>query len=109
MSRHTTANRFTRVVGVAGVSLAALAVTIVASGSATSEGELTLSTDGTTLHATGYNVNIPPGVSSVASTTSSSTADQRVVAEVNVATGNIDSSTQFSSLYSGNNIRGAGE
>jgi hypothetical protein len=78
---------------------------VAASGTATSEGGLTVSTDGTTIFATGYNVTT--GTAGVASTTSSATANQRVVAEVSVANGSTDSSTAFSSLFSGNNIRSA--
>jgi hypothetical protein len=75
---------------------------VTASGTATSEGEISLSTDGSTLLATGYDA--AAGTAGVAGTASS--ADPRVIAEVDGA-GDIDTSTALSSLYSGNNIRSA--
>ena len=74
-----------------------------ASGSATSEGGLTLSADATTLLVPGYDA--APGVAGVTSTTAATTP--REVAEVNAA-GNIDTTTTFgSTAFSGNNIRSA--
>lgn len=73
-----------------------------ASGSATSEGGLTLSTDGSTLLVPGYDA--PPATSGIASTTAAS--DPREVAEVDAA-GDINTTTTFgSTAFSGNNIRG---
>jgi hypothetical protein len=73
-----------------------------ASGIATSEGGLTLSTDGTTLLVPGYDA--APGVTGIASTTAAN--DPREVAEVDAA-GDIDTTTTFgSTAFSGNNIRG---
>jgi hypothetical protein len=72
-----------------------------ASINASSEGGLTLSTDGTTLLVPGYDA--APGVASIASTTAAN--DPREVAEVNAA-GNIDTTTTFgTTAFSGNNIR----
>jgi MYXO-CTERM domain-containing protein len=75
---------------------------VTASGTATSEGELNLSTDGSTLLATGYDA--AAGSAGVSGTTSA--ADPRVIAEVDGA-GDIDTSTALSSDYSANNIRSA--
>jgi hypothetical protein len=75
---------------------------VTVSGTATSEGELTLSTDGSELLVTGYDA--AAGTGSVVSTTSS--AVPRVVAEVD-SNGDIDTSTTFTTQYSANNIRGA--
>jgi hypothetical protein len=75
---------------------------VTASGTATSEGELNLSVDGTKLLATGYNA--AAGTASVSGTASS--ADARVVGEVDSA-GDIDTSTALNALYSANNIRSA--
>ena len=71
------------------------------SGSATSEGALTLSTDGKSLLIGGYNATT--GTASIAST--SSTAVNRVVGVVNVATGAVDTTTALSDAFTGNNIR----
>lgn len=74
-----------------------------ASGSAVSEGGLTLSSDGSTLLVPGYAA--PPGTASIASTTAA--ADPREVAEVDAA-GDIDTtSTLGSTAFSGNKPRGA--
>jgi hypothetical protein len=74
-----------------------------ASGNATSEGGLTLSTDGSTLLVPGYDA--APGVTGIASTTAAN--DPREVAEVNNA-GTIDTTTTLgTSAFSGNNIRSA--
>ncbi|HVT11719.1 MAG TPA: PEP-CTERM sorting domain-containing protein [Fimbriimonadaceae bacterium] len=75
---------------------------IVNSGTATSEGALTLSTDGLYLGYGGYDAAV--GTSSVASTTA--TANPRVAARID-ASGNVDSTTALTDAYSGNNIRGA--
>lgn len=72
------------------------------SGTATSEGALTLSQDKRYLALAGYNAAI--GTSSVASTTSA--AAPRVVAIVNSA-GIVNTSTGLTDAYSGNNIRSA--
>ncbi len=79
---------------------------LTASGSATSEGGLTLSTDGTTLLVPGY--DSAPGTAGIAST--ADTADPREVAEVGSA-GDINTTTTLgntaTSAFSGNNPRGA--
>jgi hypothetical protein len=76
---------------------------LTASGSATSEGGISLSTDGSTLLVPGYAA--ATGVSSIASTTA--TADPREVGEVDGA-GDIDTtSTLGTTAFSGNNPRGA--
>ena len=73
------------------------------SGSATSEGGLSLSTDGTTLLVPGYDA--PPGTTGIASTAASATP--REVAEVD-SSGDIDTTTTLgSTAFSGNNIRSA--
>jgi hypothetical protein len=74
-----------------------------ASGSASSEGGLTLSADGTTLLVPGYDA--APEVAGIASTTAAN--DPREVAEVDPA-GDINTTTTFgSTAFSGNNIRSA--
>lgn len=75
---------------------------LTASGTATSEGLITLSADGRYILAPGYNA--APGTASVASTTS--TAVPRVVARIDGA-GNVDTTTGFTDAYSANNIRSA--
>jgi hypothetical protein len=70
---------------------------IVSSGTATSEGALTLSSDGQYLVYSGY--NSPVGTASVASSTSA-----RVIARID-ANGNVDTTTALTDAYSGNNIR----
>ena len=72
------------------------------SGSASSEGALTLSTDGHALALAGYAT--APGLASVAST--ASTAVQRVVGRID-ATGAINTSTVLGTNFSANNVRGA--
>ena len=72
---------------------------LVSSGTATSEGEITLSTDGHHVLLTGYNA--AAGTSGIASTTSATVA--RVVGRVD-AEGNVDTSTALNA-FSGNNIR----
>ncbi len=75
---------------------------LTASGTATSEGELTLSTDGKYLVLTGYDA--ATGTAGIASTTSASV--KRTVGVVNVATGVADTSTVLNT-FSTNNIRTA--
>jgi hypothetical protein len=75
---------------------------LVASGSATSEGLLTLSTDGRYLIATGYDAAV--GTASVAGTTSAAVA--RVVARID-ASQNVDTTTALSDFSTGNNPRSA--
>jgi Immunoglobulin I-set domain/Thrombospondin type 3 repeat len=72
------------------------------SGVATSEGFLTLSTNGQYLVNAGYGTTL--GTAGVASTTSASVP--RVVARVDM-NGNIDTSTALGDSYSANNIRSA--
>jgi len=72
------------------------------SGSATSEGALSLSMDGHYVTLAGYDAD--PGTASVAGTPTSTVA--RVVARVG-GDGTVDSSTAITDTFSGNNIRGA--
>lgn len=75
---------------------------LTASGTATSEGLLTRSADGHSLVLTGYDAAL--GTTSVAASTSASV--RRVVGVVD-ANGQIDTSTSFNNILSGNNIRSA--
>jgi hypothetical protein len=75
---------------------------LTASGTATSEGQLTVSADGNWVVLAGYDADV--GTTGVASTTSA--AVNRVVARINIADGEPDTSTALSDAYSGNNIRG---
>ncbi|PWW59542.1 ExeM/NucH family extracellular endonuclease [Actinokineospora spheciospongiae] len=75
---------------------------VTLSGSATSEGALSLSQDGRHLTLGGYDA--APGTAGVASTTTASV--NRVVARV-AGDGTVDSSTAVTDAFSGNNIRGA--
>jgi alpha-tubulin suppressor-like RCC1 family protein len=72
------------------------------SGSASSEGALTLSTDGHALAMAGYAT--APGLAGVASTTAA--AVPRVVARIDAA-GVVSTSTSLGTDFSGNNVRGA--
>ncbi len=73
-----------------------------ASGTATSEGQLTRSTDGRYLLAPCYDA--APGTASIAATTAASTP--RVIGRVDNAK-TIDTTTALTDAYSGNNIRSA--
>lgn len=86
------------------------------SGTASSEGALDLSNDGRYLTLAGYNAD--PGTqggTAVGGTSSGGTSINnsasstinRVVARVEVATGNVDTTTRISDGYNQNNIRGA--
>ena len=75
---------------------------LVASGSATSEGELNLSGNGQYLVLTGYDTTL--GTASVSSTASATTP--RVVGLVS-ATGVINTTTALTDFSTGNNVRGA--
>uniref|UniRef100_UPI002AD465F1 beta strand repeat-containing protein n=1 Tax=Frankia sp. Cas3 TaxID=3073926 RepID=UPI002AD465F1 len=73
------------------------------SGSASSEGQLSLSSDGRYLTLAGYSAS--PGTGSVASTSSASVP--RVVGRINGA-GNVDTSTMLGTdAFTGNNVRAA--
>lgn len=72
------------------------------SGTATSEGLLTLSGNGLFFVAAGYGAI--PGTATVASTASATTP--RVIARVGLD-GSVDTSTALNDVFSGNNIRGA--
>ena len=76
--------------------------TLTASGTATSEGELTLSADGSYLMLTGYDAAV--GTASVAGTASATT--NRVVGRVD-ANGVVDTSTALNDFSTGNNPRSA--
>lgn len=73
---------------------------VIASGTATSEGMLTLSADGRFLVATGY---ASTGATSIAS--SASASNNRVVARIDAA-GNVDTTTRLTDFSTGNNPRG---
>lgn len=75
---------------------------LTASGSATSEGQMTLSTDGYHLTLSGYDKE--PGTASIAGTTSA-TVNRKIIS-VNY-TGNIDNVLVSATAFSGNNFRGA--
>jgi hypothetical protein len=75
---------------------------LTANGTATSEGYLNLSQDGRYLVLTGYNA--APGTASIAGTSSATTP--RVVGRID-ASGSVDTSTNFTTAFSGNNIRSA--
>ena len=76
---------------------------LTASGTASSEGGLSISPDGQYVALTGYNAAAgTAGVSSAASATIN-----RTVGIVNVVTGNIDTSTALTDAPSANNIRSA--
>ncbi len=72
------------------------------SGSATSEGGLSRSTDGRYLLLAGYDA--APGTAAVTSTTSATTP--RVIARVD-GTGAIDTTTSLNNVFSANNVRSA--
>jgi hypothetical protein len=73
------------------------------SGSASSEGGMTLSADGHSLALAGYAA--APGTAGVASTTAAAVSRSAAVID---AAGNVDTSTTFgASAFSGNNVRGA--
>jgi hypothetical protein len=75
---------------------------LVASGTATSEGLLTLSPNGQFLAATGYDAAV--GTTKVGSTTS--TATPRTVAIINAA-GTVNTTTALTDAATGNNVRSA--
>jgi hypothetical protein len=75
---------------------------LTASGTASSEGEITISADGSTVLVPGYSANA--GVTGIAS--SNSTTYPREVGLVSTATGAIDTSTT-TTAFNGNNIRSA--
>ena len=72
------------------------------SGTATSEGELSLSDDGHFLSLAGYGV--APGTAAVSSTSAATVP--RIVARLD-ATGTVDTSTSLGTAYDGNSVRGA--
>jgi len=71
------------------------------SGTAASEGSLSLSENGSYLAIAGYAATV--GTATVAATTSATV--NRVVGRID-ANGNVDTSTRFNAAFSGNNIRG---
>ncbi len=75
---------------------------LTTSGSASSEGEITVSSNGATILVPGYDANV--GTTGIAS--SNSTTDPRGVALVSTSTGAIDTSTTTTG-FNGNNIRSA--
>jgi hypothetical protein len=75
---------------------------LTASGTATSEGELTISPDGKFIAATGYDA--APGVASIAGTASATV--NRVVGILTVSSASVDTSTALNA-YSANNPRSA--
>jgi hypothetical protein len=74
---------------------------LTVSGSATSEGAVSLSSNGSYLTVGGYAA--PPGTSGIAATTSA--AQPRVMGRIDGA-GNIETSTALTTAHSGNNVRG---
>ena len=74
---------------------------LTASGTASSEGELSLSTNGQYVLLTGYNA--AAGTAAVAGTSSSTTA--RTVGVVNVATGAVNTTTKLTDFSTSNNPR----
>src|ERR1039458_8701038 len=76
---------------------------LTAQGSSTSEGLLTLSTDGSTVVLTGYGV--APSTTYNPSTATAATV-ARVVGEVTVGTGAIDTSTVLNNVSSTSSVRG---
>jgi hypothetical protein len=81
---------------------------LTASGSATSEGGLTLAADGSALLVPGYDA--APGVSGIASTSAAAGASpqvEREVAEVDAAGDINDTTTDGTTAFSGNNPRSA--
>jgi hypothetical protein len=77
---------------------------ITASGSATSEGEITTSVDNKYILATGYDTIPDPTMLSIA--TSSSDVVNRVIG-IMAADGSLDATTALTDAFSTNNIRGA--
>lgn len=75
---------------------------LIASGTATSEGQMTLSADGRFLLLPGYDAT-PPSASSLTGTASSLV--NRVIGRVDAA-GAIDTSTALTDAFDGNNFRG---
>mgnify|MGYP001549026408 CR=1 FL=1 len=73
------------------------------SGSATSEGGLTISPDGRYVTFGGYNAAV--GTSGIAATTSATV--NRVVGRLDLSTGLVDTTTAFTDAFSGGNIRSA--
>ena len=78
-------------------------VALTDSGTATSDGFLSLSNDGRTLLVPGYNV--AAGTAGVVGTVPSTTANQRVVAGVG-SSGAVSITTALTDAYSANNFRG---
>ena len=77
---------------------------LTAQGSATSEGLLTLSTDGSTVVLTGYGV--APSITTYNPSTATAATVGRVVGEVTVGTGAIDTSTVLNNVSSTSSVRG---
>lgn len=101
LDEFTTAGTFVQTIAMPTVANGAN-LPITNSGTATSEGFVTLSTDGRYLVTVGYGTTV--GTASVASTTS--TAAPRVISRISLD-GTIDTSTAIDTLFSGNNIRSA--
>lgn len=81
----------------------ALPDAITLSGSSTAEGDLTTSTNGDFLALAGYNA--VPGTASVSSTSSATV--NRVVCLIDNSTHTVNTTTRFTSAFSGNSIRSA--
>jgi hypothetical protein len=102
LDEYTAAGSFVQSIAMPTLSLGA-SNALTASGTATSEGELTLSSNGSFLVLTGYKAAV--GTTGIAATTG--TVAPRTVGLVNVATGAIDTSTALTDFSSGNNPRSA--
>lgn len=76
---------------------------LTVSGSATSEGAITISPDGKFAAFAGYNAAV--GTAGVA--TSTAATNVRVVGVLNLSTGAINTSTALTTAFSGNNVRSA--
>lgn len=102
LDEYTTAGVFVQSIPMP-IAAAGLNFPLTTSGTATSEGFLTLSSNGQYLVNCGYGV--APGVATIAATTS--TVANRVVGRIDMA-GNIDTTTAFSDMtYSAGNPRSA--
>lgn len=101
LDEFTTAGAFVQTIAMP-TAVNGLDLPCTVSGSATSEGLLTLSADGRYLVAVGYSA--VPGTASVVATTSAATP--RVVARIALDE-TVDSSTSINNLFSANNIRTA--
>ena len=85
------------------ISLSGASQPLTVAGSSTSEGFISLSSDGKYIVTAGYGAAV--GTAAIAGTTS--TATPRVIGRVDWATGTVDTSTRLSDAFSAGNIRSA--